>query len=513
MNFGNDSRGKLDKLIYMNNATIRRDDIIARLEGIAEMEGEARDNALREYYLDLYRSVHRDAIAYRQAAGNDLSILKEGQNLFSMSAQHIFNSINEAFNTYFEEKGIIPCDGQPFFGTEPTLLRDAIYGVCDENNALESLIDSGRNRKIDLLNEMRKDYLDKAAASGYKYAGEETERDMVIAQMYVMHEERAAQFSQRGIGWFFRHPIEAIKTSWFLRKTEKALKQVGFDKATHGVEVKERFSREPLPSLKEQKVRAKNDCKDQLEARAFAEWRKANPILNIARDKYEKAKALRSSKENPVGSFLPEVAHILKKYDLSPDKEKELSSIDMAHNTIATDFDIMRDTSTMSSNIKSKFFALSRTLLEAALEKDGPVDIKQLFRDVNEFMTIEFRTFSVLYDREEFKDIAKTGMLRPESAEFTRKKLIDMVKGKRGQEEVAQFEKDIKEAVEDLTKNSEARYDEVMESLASESKKEDLGSVKEHISLPELNESPLTQEMPSPIVEEPTVTKDSRALI
>ena len=84
MTFENNATGLFDKMIYLNGSNVSREHILAQLDGIAMMDGEARDQAIGEYCLALYREVYRDALKYRERAGNNLSLLKEGQELRGM---------------------------------------------------------------------------------------------------------------------------------------------------------------------------------------------------------------------------------------------------------------------------------------------------------------------------------------------------------------------------------------------------------------------------------------------
>lgn len=498
MVFENNAKGMIDKLIYMNEASVNRDYVIAQLDGIAMMEGEEREEAIREYYMALYKQVFRDAIKHREAAANDLSLLKEDQQLHTMSAQIVFNDLTKTLNTYFAEKEITPCEGKPFFGVDPEVIRDTIYGVCNEFKAIDTLKTAGRERKIDLLNEMRTN-LDSLADNGYQYGTNGGTSDTMIEEMFVMHEERAAQYAKAGFRWKLRHPIQAIKTSWFLRKTEKDLKKIGFNKATHGVAVKERCEKEPNSILKQQMMLAKDNCKNMQEEIKQAEWRKNNPVLTVARDKFNKAQAYYEDKEHPERSFRNEVAHILDKYKLDPEKDKDFSKVDLSFKTAAEDFDFTRDTSSLEGQKDSRFFELCKAFTDARLKNNEPIHIKEIFKDALDYMEIELKTFSVAYERDEFKPLVSNGLI-PAEKRLTaiQNRLLNMTKDKLAPEEVERIQNDIREF-----------NNEQVKSIQGEEKPLDAGNGKEQLSISELKEVVTSSEVSDRIKEEPTVTKEA----
>lgn len=498
MKFENNAKGLLDKLIYMNESSINREYVIAQLDGIAMMEGEARDQALQEYYMDLYKQLFRDAITYRETAANDMSILKEGQQLHNMSAQIVFNAVTEMMNTYCAEKNITPCEGKAFFGVDPEVIRDTIYGVCNEFKAIDTLRTAGRERKIDLLNEMRTN-LDSLANKGYQYGTNGGTSDAMIEEMFIIHEERAAQYAEKGFWWKLRHPIDAIKTSWFISKTEKDLQKMGFNKSTHGVEVKARCEREPNMILKNQMSLAKDNCAEMKDANAQAEWRKNNPELTIARDKFEKALAYYEDEKHPERSFRNEVAHILDKYALDADQDRDFSKVDLTYRATAVDFDMMRDTSNIQSQTNLKFMELCKAFVTAALKKDEPINIKEIFKDATEYMEIDLKTFSVVYERDEYKDFLKVGVM-PQGARLAavQKRLLGVMEKKLDSQEIERIKNDMDEYVRDQDKSRES------ENKAIEGEK-----LKEPMSIPSLSENLVhADEVSKPITDEPKIEKE-----
>ena len=498
MQFENNAKGMIDKLIYMNEASVNRENVIAQLDGIAMMEGEARDQAIQEYYMALYKQVFRDAIKYRETAANDLSILKEGQQLHTMGAQIVLNNVTAMLNAYYAEKNITLCEGKPFFGVDPEVIRDTIYGVCNEFKAIDTLRTAGRERKIDLLNEMRTN-LDSLADNGYQYGTNGGTSDTMIEEMFIIHEERAAQYKKQGFIWKLRHPIEAIKTSWFLRKTEKDLKKIGFHKETHGVAVKEHCEKEPNSILKHQMTLAKDNCKTMKEEIKQAEWRKNNPVLTVAQDKFKKAQDYYEDKDHPERSFRNEVAHILDKYKLDSEKDKDFSKVDLSFATAAQDFDFMRDTSSLEGQKDSRFFELCKAFTEARLKNNEPIHMKEIFKDALDYVEIVLKTFSVAYERDEFKPLVSNGLM-PAEKKFAamQNRLLDMVKKTLAPEEVDRIQNDM-----------QAFNNEQEKSMQSENKTLDSVNIKEHLPLPELKEAPSNAELSERVKEDLTVNKEA----
>jgi hypothetical protein len=496
MEFENNAKGMIDKLIYMNEARVNRENVIAQLDGIAMMEGEARDQAIQEYYLEFFKHVFRDAIKYREIAANDMSILKEDQQLYTMGAQNVLSDITAMMNAYYAEKNITPCDGKMFFGVDPEVIRDTIYGVCNEFKAIDTLRTAGRERKIDHLNDMRTN-LDSLADKGYQYDANGGTTDTMIEELFVMYEERAAQYAKRGFIWKLGHLIEAIKTSWFLSKTEKDLKKIGFNKETHGVNVKARCEREPNSILKHQMTLAKDDCKKMQEDIKRAEWRKNNPELTIARDKFEKALAYYEDEKNPQRSFRNEVAHILDKYALDPSKDKEFSKVDITYRTAAHDFDIMRDTSNIGSQCNLKFMELSKAFLSARIAHNQPVNVSEIFKDAAEFVKIELKTFSVAYERDEYKEFVNSGVVpKGKKLEAIQNRLLNTVEKKLDPQEIERIKNDMQEYAK-----------EQGNIVQSENNTLDKDPVRESLPLPELNEATTNNELSKPIRQEPVSSK------
>lgn len=485
MQFENNAKGMIDKLLYMTEASVNRENVIAQLDGIAMMVGEARDQAVQEYYLALFKHVFRDAIKYRETAANDMSILKEGQQLHTMGAQNVLSDVTAMMNAYYAEKNITPCDGKPFFGVNPETIRDTIFEVCNEFKAIDTLKTAGRERKIDHLNDMRTN-LDSLADRNYKYGASGGTTDTMIEEIFVIYEERAAQYANKGFLWKLGHLIEAIKTSWFLSKTEKDLKKLGFNKETHGAEVKARCEREPNSILKHQMTLAKDDCKTMQEEIKQAEWRKNNPELTIARDKFEAALAYYEDEKNPQISFRNEVAHILDKYALDPSKDKDLSKVDLTYRTVAQDFDILRDTSNIESMCTVKFMELSKAFLSARVANNQPVNVSEIFNDAAAFVEIELKTFSVVYERDEYKEFVNSGIIaKSKKLEAIQNRLLNAVKDKLDPQEAERIQNDMQE----FAKEQE--------------------NAKEQLSLTELKEAVTNTELSAQIKEEPAVTKDS----
>ena len=460
MIFENNAMGLFDKMIYLNGSNVSREHILAQLDGIAMMDGEVRDQAIGEYFLALYREVYRDALKYRERAANDLSILKEGQELRGMNASTVFNQLLEAMGAYFNEKDLKVCEGKLYLGLTPEAIRDTVFGVCNEFKAIDTYRTTGREQTLALLREGA-DALEKLVGHNKKYdpiAGLTT--DAVIEQMYIVYEERAAQFAKKSFFDKLRHPIDSIKTSIFLGRTEKALKKLGFDAAQHGDAVKERLSKEPSSIIKAQMEKIKDDCKDMQKEIERAEFRKNNPELTVAREKFEKAAAFYEDKAHP---FKDKVNHIISKYPLPEYKAEEFTKVDSSHKTYASDFDIDRKTFGIEGHRDLKFINICRAFVDAKLNKGESVDIKEIFRDVHEYMVTEFQTFSLLYEREELKGIAKAGMLpQGTKLDFLQKKVIEMVEKKCGADEAERIKNDMQEIIDDLTNNREAYYEQEM---------------------------------------------------
>ena len=501
MIFENNAIGLFDKMIYLNGSNVSREQIIAQLDGIAMMDGEARDQAIGEYCLALYREVYRDALKYRERAANDLSILKEGQALHGMNATTVRKQLSEAIGTYFQEKNLKICEGKLYFGLAPEAIRDTVYGVCNEFKAIDTLREAGRNRKIDLLNEMR-DGLNDLVRGDHKYSASEMSTDAMIEEMYILHEERAAQFAKKSFFAKLRHPIDSIKTSIFLSRTEKALKKLGFDKEQHGPGIKERFANEPTSILKVQMAAAKDDCKAMQEEIKLAEWSKSNPVLTVAQEKFQKAQAYFENKEHPERTFKTKVDHIIGKYNLPDNLVKEYTKVNLDYQTMARDYDNFRDTILFEGHRNEKFIALCRAFLNESLKKGDPVDIKQIFRDANEFLTIEYQTFSVLYDRDDLKNLAKQGFM-PQGSKLTflQKKLREAFKPKVDDKEAERIENEMREVIDDLTNNREQYYEQAMKM------REDPENAKEQITVI-LDDQVKDVELSEPIKEAPAVSKD-----
>ena len=502
MEFENNTKGLLDKLIYLNEATVEREYIIAQLDGISMLEGELRDQRIGEYYMELFKHVFRDAIKYREKAANDLSVLKEDQSLRILDAQVVLNELTQAFDSYFAEKNIKPCEGKLSYGVDPIVIRDSIYSVCNEFKGIDTLKDAGQNRKLDLLNEMREN-LEQLAKNGHRYDASDFSTDVMIEEMYVIHEERAAQFEKKSFFEKLRHPIDSIRTSLFLSKTEKALKKLGFNKEQHGPAVKERLAKEPTSILKTQMLTAKDNYKAALEEIKMAEWRKNNPILTVAQEKFEKARSYFEDKEHPERTFKTKVSHIIDKYNLEKDVVDKFTKVDLNYASMAKDYDNYRDTTSLVGQKETRFFELCRALVDASLQKNEPIDIKQIFRDVNEFLVTEFQTFSVLYERDDLKDLAKEGMmLKDNKLTFLQKKVLDAVKSKYDENEVERVKNDMQEIIDDFTNNREQYYEQEMQML------KESDEVKISIVVDELKEEIPDADLSKPVIEQNVMSKD-----
>ena len=146
---------------------------------------------------------------------------------------------------------------------------------------------------------------------------------------------------------------------------------------------------------------------------------------------------------------------------------------------------------------------MCRAFVDAKLDKGEAVDIKEIFRDVHEYMVTEFQTFSLLYEREELKDIAKAGML-PQGTKlgFLQKKVIEAVEKKCGADEAERIKNDMQEIIDDFKNNREAYYEKEMQMLTGAE------NVKEQITVI-LDDQVKDVELSEPIKEAPAVSKDN----
>ena len=500
MTFENNAIGLFDKMIYLNGSNVSREHILAQLDGIAMMDGEARDQAIGEYCLALYREVYRDTLKYRERAGNDLSLLKKGQELRGMNASDVLGQLLEAMGAYFKEKDIKVCEGKLYFGLAPEAIRDTVFGVGNEFKAIDTYRTSGREQTIALLHEGA-DALENLVGHNKKYDPiARITTDAVIEQMYIVYEERAAQYAERSFFWKLFHPIQAIGTSRFLTRVANALEKLGFDAAQHGDAVKERLANEPSSIIKAQMEKIKDDCKDMQNAIERAEFRKNNPELTVARDKFEKAAAFYEDKAHP---FKDKVNHIIGKYPLPNYKAEEFTKVELSFRLFANDFDVERKTIGIEGHRDLKFINMCRAFVDAKLDKGEAVDIKEIFRDVHEYMVTEFQTFSLLYEREELKDIAKAGMLpQGTKLDFLQKKVIDAVEKKCGADEAERIKNDMQEIIDDFKNNREAYYEKEMQMLTG------VENTKEQITVV-LDDQVKDVEISEPVKEAPAVSKDN----
>ena len=500
MIFENNAIGLFDKMLYLNGSNVKRENILAQLDGIAMMDGEVRDEAIREYCLALYREVYRDALKYRERAANNLSLLKEGQVLRGMNASDVLGQLLEAMGMYFKEKDLKVCEGKLYFGLAPEAIRDTVFGVGNEFKAIDTYRTTGREQTIALLHEGA-DALENLVGHNKKYDPiARITTDAVIEQMYIVYEERAAQYAERSFFWKLFHPVQAIQTSRFLSRTAKALEKLGFDAAQHGDAVKERLANEPSSIIKAQMEKIKDDCKDMQNAIERAEFRKNNPELTVARDKFEKALAFYEDKAHP---FKDKVNHIISKYPLPGYKAEEFTKVELSFRLFANDFDVERKTIGIEGHRDLKFINMCRAFVDAKLDKGEPVDIKEIFRDVHEYMVTEFQTFSVLYEREELKDIAKAGML-PQGTKlgFLQKKVLEAVEKKCGSDEAKRIENDMQQIIDDFKNNREAYYEKEMQMLTGSE------NVKEPITVI-LDDQVKDAALSEPVKEAPSVVKDA----
>ena len=318
--------------------------------------------------------------------------------------------------------------------------------------------------------------------------------------MYIVYEERATQYAERSFFWKLFHPIQAIGTSRFLARTAKALEKLGFDAAQHGEAVKERLSKEPSSIIKAQMEKIKDDCKDMQKAIERAEFRKNNPELTVAREKFEKAAAFYEDKAHP---FKDKVNHIISKYSLPAHKAEEFTKVELSFRLFANDFDVERKTIGIEGHRDLKFINMCRAFVDAKLDNGEAVDMGEIFRDVHEYMVTEFQTFSVLYERDELKDIAKAGLL-PQGTKlgFLQKKVIEAVEKKCGIDEAERIKNDMQQIIDDFKNNREAYYEKEMQMLTGAE------STKEQITVV-LDDQVKDVEISEPVKEAPAVSKDN----
>jgi hypothetical protein len=54
---------------------------------------------------------------------------------------------------------------------------------------------------------------------------------------------------------------------------------------------------------------------------------------------------------------------------------------------------------------------LSKAFLSARIAHNQPVNVSEIFKDAAEFVKIELKTFSVAYERDEYKEFVNSGVV------------------------------------------------------------------------------------------------------
>ena len=118
-------------------------------------------------------------------------------------------------------------------------------------------------------------------------------------------------------------------------------------------------------------------------------------------------------------------------------------------------------------------------------------------------MVTEFQTFSLIYEREELKDIAKAGML-PQGTKlgFLQKKVLEAVEKKCGPDEAKRIKNDMQKIIDDFKNNREAYYEKEMQMLTGSE------NVKEPITVI-LDDQVKDAALSEPVKEAPLVVKDA----
>ena len=479
------AKGFFARIMYLSESSITSEDIIADLDDIAKVEDEKTRNALiQEYYLALYKNVLRDAYIFRARASNDISILKEEQNIMLLNSGDVLNALTTAFSTYFTEKSIVPCEGKKFMGCEYSQIRDTIHSVCKEFTALDTWREAGRDRDIDTLIEMYEDFEAGVNKTNFKYSTvDKMESDEFVEEMFVMHEARAEEYAKLTWRDKLRHPIDAIKTVLFLRNMNKLFKKVGFDKDTHGVETKERFSKEPSSFLKVQMDKANEECK-MIEANAaFQQYLKDNPPSTVAQEKIEAAYNYYDNSKLAKSSFANKVSHIIDRYNLPDYKKDTLLDVATTHRGLAERFDQRKDTESLTSYSRQKFYQLYSAFFTAAFNgaaKAENIDIKQILKDANDFLVTELQTYSVVYNCDEFKDFANGGMLlKGAQLEAIKRETANKLNNKFSPEEVQRIQNEMNEYITDYNENREQNYELEMKML----EKNDVSLMRESVKI------------------------------
>ena len=157
----------------------------------------------------------------------------------------------------------------------------------------------------------------------------------------------------------------------------------------------------------------------------------------------------------------------------------------------------MRDTSNIGSQCNLKFMELSKAFLSARIAHNQPVNVSEIFKDAAEFVKIELKTFSVAYERDEYKEFVNSGVVpKGKKLEAIQNRLLNTVEKKLDPQEIERIKNDMQEYAK-----------EQGNIVQSENNTLDKDPVRESLPLPELNEATTNNELSKPIRQEPVSSK------
>jgi hypothetical protein len=234
------------------------------------------------------------------------------------------------------------------------------------------------------------------------------QNDRKIAEAYAVYDNAWKNIKEAGFFGNLFHPINFFKNVGIIRTANAIFKKTGFNTESDGPAVMEAFEKttdycaeRDLIDLEEMKGDIKDLHKQQNAKLNVTE-------ISVARDKLRATANIAKGDPN---NTIDKINAVFNKYGETVEEDiarKGMVGISrILEETVAREYDTMRQTSNFTDYIKGVFFASLSKIIEGAMKNSETLNVSEIIKDASDVAVIMSDSYTVLYDAPELKELAK----------------------------------------------------------------------------------------------------------
>ena len=396
---------------FINTSQVVYDAIVISVEEALAATSEAeRDERMRVLYTDLINETAKNALIHRGIMSWSMDMRETYQDRTIVSAKLTSQMVEEMLGKILNEKETdYVCKEKMGMSNEEYMdyIRSLATSITmkDVQNEFfkQATIESCEN-SISMLSEELLDKNKEIVFTGNM----NNQNDRKIAEAYAVYDNAWKNIKEAGFFGNLFHPINFFKNVGIIRSANAIFKKTGFNTENDGPAVMEAFetttdycAERDLIDLEEMKGDIKDLNKQQNAKDNVTE-------ISVARDKLRAtANIAKGDPNNPIDK----INAVFNKYGETLEEDiarKGMVGISrILEETVAREYDTMRQTSNFTDYIKGVFFASLSKIIEGAMKNSETLNVSEMVKDASDVAVIMADSYTVLYDAPELKEIAK----------------------------------------------------------------------------------------------------------